>query len=466
MARPVRLLLVLALAALSCCAALAGEAYLLDREAALSVYGSAPASEALVRDAEGVAAYLVLDGRILPCRWAFPVLERQDPFGSAVGRVIPVPVDPRNQWLVVLAQNCQNYQVWRHGGGVWSQVAAGDLGARVIAATGGRFAAGEGAGLYAQFDSGRIGYWQVGPEGCQPVWRSPEPLAISVAAHHGDLDGDGLDEVLTYTAAGEISILRWRNGVWENVWSLPSWGQILGIDLGQADDLPGLEVAVVYSQRRLFLIGAASGGFTVKARFTTAMVASHVALLPESKGAVLLGDAAGTLYLFLPEAGTWRQESTLRANEKLSFLTGLGPERALAGTLSGSLSVLHVESLGRLMVFFDGAEVANKGLYWDDDGFYFGLEFLLQNVLGFDGRWDEKKATLTLIRDSISVVMQAGKAEASIDGRPWPIGRALTVVNKTPFVPEELLRSVFLINVTHDPVSNWLILTSPSAGAP
>ena len=104
---------------------------------------------------------------------------------------------------------------------------------------------------------------------------------------------------------------------------------------------------------------------------------------------------------------------------------------------------------------------SNAGLYWDDGDFFFGLDFL-QRTLGIAGRWDAKKGILTLTRAKFSVVMEANRTEIKVDGRPWPLGRPLAIVGKTPYVPADLLRAVFLVNVTYDAGSDWLILTSPT----
>ena len=459
-----RVLLLLIVIALVAQCTLAGGSFLFDREQTLPG-GSAFQSVSIVpRGNDGSLVCIVVDGKICPYRWASSFLEGLDQFGSEVDRVLTAPVEAQVPWLMLLTQNGLDYQLWRQTEDSWLEMAGGSLGGRVVAAACGRFAAGEGVGLFAQFDSGRIGYWQVGREGCVPVWQSPDPFPGCTLVRNADFDGDGLDEILAIGTTGAISIMRWYHGIWETVWTLPPWGQVLSLDLGQADLQSGLEIAVVTSQRRLFLIGAAGGTYAVKARFTTTMIASQVALLPDGQGAVVLADAAGDLHLFLPEADSWRHEATMHGSERLSWLVGLGPEHILAGGVSGSLGVLRLMPLGCLAVFYDDVEVKNGGLYWEDGDFYFSPEFL-QRVLGITSKWDERKSSLALIFEDLIVSMLAEKTEVSINGRPWSVGHAFILADKVPYVPADLLRSVFLINVTHDPGADLLILTSPTSGS-
>ncbi|MGE5551085.1 MAG: stalk domain-containing protein [Bacteroidota bacterium] len=463
MLRPSRISLMILLAFLITQGITAGEAFLIDRETAAPAPPAPPAA-ILPAGADGRTICLVAEGRVWPYRWSPPVLESQDPFGLDIGWVAPVPFEAQTG-LLLLHHDRQHFELWHQSDGSWTRAAGGDFGGRVAALAGGRFSSGEGPGLFIQLESGRIAYWQVNKEECLPIWQSPEPWPMIATARQADLDGDGFDELIQVGTSGAVSILRWRNGVWESVWTLPPWGQVLGLDLGQADDQPGSELVLVTSQRKLFLIGNAAGAYIIKARLTLEMVASHAALVPGLKGAVMLGDAVGNLYFYTPEADSWRLETRLRSSERLAFLAGLGAERAMAGTVSGGIRIFHLIPLGRLSVFYDGVEAKNTGLYWEDGDFYFGPE-LLQRVLNIATRWDEKKASLTLTWEKLTVVMQAEKAEAIINGRPWPIGRSIALVGKVPYVPADLLRSVFLINVTHDPVLDWLILTSYGAEAP
>ena len=278
--------------------AVGGGVFLLDREGVTAVCGPIAGDPSVVGETQERLFYLVGEGRVWPYRWSSSIVEAGEPFEAEADRAVPVPVDGSGQWLLLLAQNGQDYQLWHETGGVWARVMAGSFGARVTTVAGGRYVAGEGAGLFAQYESGRIGYWQVGPEGCLPVWQSPDPWPNAVSVRSGDLDGDGLDELLAINATGGVAIVRWRNGLWESAWTLPPWGQVLDYDMAACDGQPGLEVALVTSQRRLFLIGAASGSFTTKARLTLPMVATHIALVPQGNGAVVLGDAGGNLDLF------------------------------------------------------------------------------------------------------------------------------------------------------------------------
>lgn len=452
------------LLALMSCLGLAGEVFMLDREPAMPGPTTFNNMSPVVSQADRLF-YLVGEGRVWPYRWVPPVLEGQEPFGAGISRVIPVALAASSRWVLLLAENGQDYQLWRETDGTWSRNAAGSFGARLSAVTGGHFSLNEGVGLFAQFQTGRIGYWQVGRDGLLPVWQSPEPLPGIQTARNADFDGDGRDELLIVGAAGSVSIARWRNGLWETIWSLPPWGQVLGFDIAQADSHPGLEAVIVTSQRRLFLIGAVLDSFAVKARLTTATIASHVAFVPQISGAVMAGDASGDLDLYLLNGDSWRREAHLSGGDRLAFLIGLGPEHVLAGSSTGSLRIVHFVPLGQTRVYLDDEEVKGSGLYWDDGEFFFSLEFL-RRVLSISSRWDEKKATLTLTTTGkLSVAMQTNKAEASIDGRPWQLGRGIAMVNGAPFVPADLLRAVFLINVTYDPGSNWLILTSTSPGA-
>lgn len=435
-------------------AAIAGQSYLLDREAETAPGPSMPAA---VEARGGQATIMLLaEGRMSPFLWTPPVLEAQPQAGEGIARLIPMPSE--GQSFLALGQNGQDYQIWRSVDGTWAAAAGGTFGAKVVQAAAGHFVAGEGVGLFLQFETGQVAYWQAALDGCLPVWQSPDPWPALTAVRRADLDGDGFDEVLAVGASGAVYVLRWRNGLWDKQWTLPPWGTVLGFDLAQIDGQPGLEFVVTTSQRKLFLIGAAGGSFAIRARMTEEMIASHVALVPEGKGAVLLGDSGGNLQLLLPEGETWKAETRWRGEERLTFLAGLDPGRVLAGTAGGGLQVIRLVPLARISVYYDGASLKNTGLYWDDGSFYLGPDLL--RAIGVSARWDAKKSTLALSAGKISATMQAGKTEAVIGGRAWKVGRTLAMVGKTPYAPADLLSAVFLINVTYDPGADWLILTS------
>lgn len=444
----------------------AGERYLLDREASAAGPDPYPETICATGEGQGRAFFMSGGGRIWPYRWSAPVLEGEEPLPIEAGRILSVPIGAPGQWLLALAKNGQDYVLWHKdaAGGTWAQTAGGNLGGKVSVLTSGRFTAGEGAGLFSQDDSGRIGYWQVDPGGCLKVWLSPEPWPKLTAAFSADFDGDGLDEVLAVQATGALVIARWDHGLWENAWSLPPWGQVLAVDYGQADNLPGVEAVVATSQRMLFLVGASGGAFTVKSRLTMATVVSHAALVPGTNGDVILSDAAGNVDLYCREAETWRFEARLLAEERLAFLAGLAPGLVLAGNATGGpLRILRIARLADLAVYLDGTKIENSGLYWQEGKFYFGAE-ILQRALGIKSVWDAKKSTLTLTLGRATVVLMAGKSEAMVNGRPWPLSRSLALVGKIPYVPSDLLRSVFLVNVTFDPAAGALILTSAAPG--
>ncbi|MGE5598929.1 MAG: stalk domain-containing protein [Bacteroidota bacterium] len=435
-------------------AASAGQGYLLDREAEAE---PGPHSLAAVETRGAEAAILLLaEGRALPYRWTPPVLEAGSSIGEGIGRLVPLPAE--EQGLLALGQHGQDYQFWRLLDGAWSAMPGGTFSAKVVLAAAGHFAAGEGTGLFLQFETGHLAYWQVARDGCLPVWQSPEPWPSLTAARRADLDGDGLDEVLAVGAAGAVYILRWRGGVWENAWTLPPWGTVLGFDLAQTDGQPGLEFAVTTSQRQLFLVGAAGGSFAIRARMTLDKIAPHLALVPEGRGTVLLGDTGGNLQLLVMEGASWKIEARWRGEERLAFLAGLGPAKVLAGTAAGGLRVIRLVPLSGIAVFYDGSGIKNGGLFWDDGCFYLGPDLL--RAIGIATKWDEKKSSLTLTAGKVSASMQAGKTDAIIGGRTWKVGRALAMVGKTPYAPADLLSSVFLINVTYDPGAECLILTS------
>ncbi|MGE5528498.1 MAG: stalk domain-containing protein [Patescibacteria group bacterium] len=442
----------------------AGEACLLDREAVIAAVDS-PAHAASAGQEEGERLFFLLDGgRVCPVRWSAPVLESLAPFGTGIIRIAAVPGEA-GCWLLAFGEDGRAFQLWRRDGQDWTAFAEGDAGERVTAVAGGHYAAGEAAGLFVQYESGRIGYWRVRAEGCTPIWQSPNPQPPLAAARSVDLDGDGQDEVLAIEGDGAVAVMRWRNGLWEACWQLPSWGQVLGLDAGESDGQPGAEIALVTSHRQILLLGASGGSLAVKARLATAMVASFVGLLPGGNGAIMLGDAAGSLHLLLRDGNAWRFEARLGGEERFTFVAGLGPERVLAGTAGGNLQVVRATALRDLSVFYDGGEAGNKGIFWNDGEFYFSPEFL-RAVLGIASKWEEKKGRLTLTAGKLTVTAQVDKKEIGIKGRPWTLNRAVVLAGKVPFVPAELLATVFLISVTYDPSAGWLILTSASGEVP
>lgn len=440
-------------------APLAGESYLLDRAADLVQLGQ-KAELIVAGDDLDRPYYLAVNGSISPLRWTPPILDRGESKALEPGPIVPLSADASGRWFCNIVQDGKEYRIWRESGGEWTKAASGVFGGRIVAASGGRFAAGEGAGLFTQFDSGHVGYWRVdAQEGPLLIWQSPDPWPFLSVARSCDLNGDGLDELFLADSAGIISIAQWRGGLWEKAWTLPSWGQVLAHDAGQADAQIGLEVVVLTSQRRVFLIGATGGSYGVKGSLIVDRVAVQAALVPRTNGMVVLADAAGRLDLLQPEKETWRLEASLDGGERIAFLAGLDESHILLGGFSGALHILGIESVKGLSVFLDGTEVKNAGIYWNDGEFYFGLDFL-RSALRLAGQWDEKKAQLSLAAGKVNVILKAGAGEALINGRPWPIKKPLLLVGKTPYVPAEFLRSVLLVDVTHDPALGQLILTT------
>ncbi|NLG84510.1 MAG: hypothetical protein GX493_07910 [Firmicutes bacterium] len=439
----------------------AGENFLLEQEWWWKT-GFSPEYVA-VKPTEGPpVVWTVGGGRVVLYRWTSPLLETQGSFGGTVGRAVPLPESPGGRGYLVLLQDRQSYQIWREDGEEWRVAFGGGFGDRVTTLTAGRFAPGEEIGTFIQFETGRVGYGELGPEGLLPIWQSPLPWPRIEEVWAADFDGDGVEEVLLVRQDGSLAVARWQAGLWDVVWNFPSWGRILAVDLGQADALPGIEVVFTTAQRQVFLLGALpGGGWGVKARLSLPTVISYVALVPRSGGAILLGDTGGTLELWVMQSGGWRLEASLSTGERVAGLMGLADGRVLVLGASGQFRIIAVQSLAGVVVYLDGAEVGKGGLYWNEGEFYFGTE-LLRRALGILSRWDEKKATLTLTQGNLMISMTVGKAEVAIDGRRWPLRRGLVVSDKTVFVPAELLRTVFLINVTFDPVSQWLILTTPS----
>lgn len=440
----------------------AGEGFLIDRELRLNS-GFTPVQAFVRNEGSGPAVCLLGEGRLRLYTWDPPILEEWAALGGLAGQAIPLPADRGGCAFLFLLQDGQTYQIWREEEEGWRLAANGGFGLRVTALAGGRFSQGDAAGFFVQFETGRVGYWQLTPDGLLPIWQSPNPWPQVIQARAADLDGDGAEELLAVHGDGALTIARWRGGLWEMVWTLPSWGRVLAMDVGQVDASPGLEAVLVTAQRRAFLIGGGPEGFAVKARLTLNAIAAHAALVPQAGGAILLGDAAGTIELWTPEEGTWRLEARLATGERLLGLAGLAEGRVLAVSALGHLSVFAAKPLKGTAVYLDGEEVGKEGLYWDEGEFYFSPEFL-RRTLGIASRWDEKTGSIVLSLGRLSVIMRTGKTEAVIDGRSWPLARGLAVLGKSVFVPADLLRAVFLVNVTYDPALDWLILTRASPG--
>ncbi|MCL6615266.1 MAG: hypothetical protein K6U03_11760, partial [Firmicutes bacterium] len=207
----------------------AGEGFLIDREFRLDS-GFAPIQVFARNEGSGPAVYLLGEGRLRLYAWDPPILEERAALGGIVGQAIPLPADHGGRAFLLLVQEGQAYQIWREEKGGCRPAASAAFGARVTALAGGRFSPGEAAGLFVQFETGRVGYWQLVPEGLLPIWQSPNPWPQVIQARAADLDGDGADELLAVHGDGALTIARWRDGLWEMAWSLPSWGRVLAVD--------------------------------------------------------------------------------------------------------------------------------------------------------------------------------------------------------------------------------------------
>ncbi len=154
---------------------LAGEGFFIDRELAAAVPGQGGSVICPVGgDPDSNTFFLIANGQVWPYYWTPTLIERGDPFGTGIARAVPLPSEAGGRGLLLLPQNGQDYQIWRQEAGEWAPSGQGTFGGRVVAAAAGRFAAGMGAGLFAQLDSGKIGYWQVDRNGLLPLWQSPD----------------------------------------------------------------------------------------------------------------------------------------------------------------------------------------------------------------------------------------------------------------------------------------------------
>ena len=460
MKRHTRAICVLLLLLLTSGIVAAGDSYLLDRELTFVIPNPAPVLLGIRQEPPDSLVYMLAEGRIHAYRWNTPCWETLTQLGSEISSATMAIMADTTQVIFGLEKNGLDYQIWHQTMEGWL-MHRGSFTSRVFSITAGRFSTDGSGGLFTQSEDGRIGYAQLKSDGCMPIWQSPEPVSMMSLARSGDIDGDGLDELVTANQYGVIAIWRWHGGIWQQAWTLPAWGQLLSLDLEQTDAQPGLEMAIVTSERRVFLISFASGRFDIHSSMTVNMLATQISLLPMGNGLVILGDASGNFHQFVPVGATWRLETRLSGGEKPSFLAGLSVERVLAVSVGGTVRILHPVPLGNLLVYFDGTEIKNPGIYWEDGDFYFAQVFLRQ-IPGLVCNWDNAKSNLTMTYKKHTIIISASKTEVMIDGNPWPLKSPLLVLAKAPYVHADVLRAVLSINVTFDPVEFLLILTSAS----
>lgn len=95
-------------------------------------------------------------------------------------------------------------------------------------------------------------------------WASPPPEGSPWQAAVADLTGEGQDDVILWRRSGYVGVWRWTDGTLTPVWENYPWGLITGLTVGDVDGDGLPDIVLNTSQGLLYAFGWEQGEFRTK----------------------------------------------------------------------------------------------------------------------------------------------------------------------------------------------------------